>query len=78
MQRFQQPKFFERKNTIVISTRALGDKPKHQDFFKFVLDDNFARNIVLLWQEKDAIQNVFCYFVLLDIKMKVTLKKCKK
>ena len=37
--RFQQPKFFERKNTIVISTRSLGEKPKHVDFFKFVLDD---------------------------------------
>ena len=35
----QQIRFFQRKNTIVISTRSLGEKPKHQDYFKFVLDD---------------------------------------
>ena len=35
----QQIRFFQRKNTIVISTRSLGEKPKHQEYFKFVLDD---------------------------------------
>ena len=32
-------RFFERENTIVISMRSLGEKPKPTDFFKFVVDD---------------------------------------